>query len=91
MWLHLTIVEYLFIVLQFSFQFDWHDTEDLGLPVIPFQVSLVDSHGQSVATKVYRDVRLSYSWFDINMSARYIRVETVPGEKGLNRQQNEHL
>ena len=63
-------------------QFDWYDLKSLGSPTHPIKVSLLDSDRVTVMSRLFEDVRLSYSWYNINRLIKYIRVDTVRKDKG---------
>ena len=43
----------------------------------PFQVSLIDSQGETVMMKHFIDNRTFYVWEEINVRAKYIRIDTI--------------
>ena len=43
----------------------------------PFSVTLLDSAGNLVGTKTFNDSRTFYLWEDVNLHARYIRLDSL--------------
>jgi hypothetical protein len=46
----------------------------------PFAVTLIDSYGNQVASKTFRDSRTFYLWEDINQRARLVRLDSLEYE-----------
>ena len=43
----------------------------------PFAVTLSDSHGNQVGSKTFNDSRTFYLWEEINIRARYVRIDSL--------------
>ena len=43
----------------------------------PFVVTLTDSHGNQVASRVFNDSRTFYLWEEVGQRARFVRLDSL--------------
>ena len=58
-------------------QTDWFMIKEWDVSVNPFQVSLIDSEGNVVNKRVFKDSRIFYIWEEIDTRAEIIRIDTL--------------
>ena len=58
-------------------QTDWLLVKEWDISINPFQVSLLDSQGNVVSKRVFKDSRTHYLWEEVGTRAEILRIDTL--------------